>query len=235
MKHLFIISSLAILALVSGCGKSSEQQTAEIKSSLSAGDKILYENADEMILSLGNDSLIVRRNVTTDESDTIFRTTPSDRIGVYTSPGYIALVRKDSADTICVYSYEISSREIASNKACGIGYIPYFDSDCISVISVQKEDDAMYEASFSIWFDGQVDRDISLDKEICKVASSKKSSMDVWDVLYGSGSSDGTVYWWQCVNCHETVKSSGKPPYKGCMKWGNPESSHRWMRGSRAE
>jgi len=57
MKHNIIISSLAILAIMSGCGKSSNQQIAEIKSSLSAGDKILYENAEDIILSLGNDSL----------------------------------------------------------------------------------------------------------------------------------------------------------------------------------
>lgn len=234
MKHHFIIPSLAILALMSGCGKNSEQQIAEIKSSLSAGDKILYENAGDLVLSLGNDSLIVRRNVVSGKSDTIFRTTPSDRIGVYTSPGYITMVRKDAADSIGVYSYNISSGEIVSNKAGGIGFLPYFDSDCISVVSVQKEVDAVYEASLTIGLDGQANGDISLDKEICKLTTPKRK-LDPWDIVFGADSSDGTVYWWQCLDCGESVKSSGKPPYRGCYKQSGIVGDHRWLRGNRAE
>jgi len=220
-----MISSLALVALVSGCGKSNESRIAEIKYSLSAGDKILYENADEMILSLRNDSLIVRRNVAFDKSDTIFRTTPSDRIGVYASPGYIALVQKDAVDSIGVYSYDISTKEITSAQACGIGYLPYFDSDCISVISVQKEDDAVYEASFTIGLDGQANGDISLEREICKVAK-KRNPWNIFD----SEPSDG-VYWWQCTWCKESVKSSGEPPRNGCPR----SYYHVWNKGNRAE
>ena len=114
MKHLFISGVFLTGLFLSSCGENTDEKKADIKALLSAGDKVLVENPEEIFLSLNNDSLVVHHNVKDGTCDTIFNTgkNPANRrLGVFSSKDKILMMVQMESDSILSASYDIATKE----------------------------------------------------------------------------------------------------------------------------
>lgn len=241
MKYLITTLSLATCLLLAGCGKNANEKKADIKASLSVGDKVLVENPEEIYLSLNNDSLVVHHNIKDGTCDTIFNTgkNPANRrLGVFTSKDKILMMVQMESDSILSASYDIATQERSYTSSGALGILPYQGCDSIKFVVVHNTGDAIYTASYNLGLDCKASPLLTIDGEVYNMAAqrakAKKSSDDAFiKSLFGIYDNDGHMYWWQCHNCGATAKSSGKPPYRGCPNRGDAFGGHDWYRGNR--
>lgn len=229
MKQSWHLIFVIALLIGSGCAsksKKAEKERISTKSSLTAGDRILYENDTDMILSLDNDSMVVRRNLIDGTNDTIL-TTPLDlRMSILSSPEHILVVRREAlGNDIELLSYDIESYRLNSAIVNGLGYMPYFPGQRIDMAVVKEDNGSLYEASYGICFDLTESDFVDYGHKI-GVTLQKDA--------------DGAIYWWYCEACGKSVTSHSEPPRGGCTFGGHRGASglfgpfHVWKRENRA-
>ena len=237
MRYCSFIASLFAALLLFGCS----DKPSEIKSALSAGDKVLIETPDEIFLSLNNDSLVVRHGLKDNVIDTIFisnkNVAENKRLGVVASSSRIMFITQTPSDSILALSYEIAEHKITnSSLSYGLGIMPYQGTDSIKIVVLHDADNAIYEASYYIRSDATGSPTMALNKTVYQKPkqAKRKSGLDdpFLQAMFGIYPDDGHIYWWQCRDCGKSVKSSGKPPHRGCP---SRSDGHNWSRGSRAD
>ena len=238
MKQYWHLILVVALLIGSGCGSKpkAERERISTKSSLKAGDKILYEDDTDMILSLDNDSMVVRRNLTDGTDDTILTTPLELRMSVLSSPEHILVIRYEASS----YKMELLSYDIESgrlNSALvedGLGYMPDFPGERIEVAVVKDMDGALYEASYGIHFDLTESDFYNWGRKVGVTLQKAAEIRRASDGIFGSSNSDGAIYWWQCGLCNNMVKSHSRPPLGGCSARSAFNHQHSWQKGSRA-
>lgn len=241
MRYSSFIASLFIVLFLTGCSN----KALEVKSKLSSGDKVLIETPEEIFVSLNNDSLVVRHSLTEGVIDTVFvsnkNVTENRRLGVVTSSSHIMFITQTPSDSILAVSYDIAEHKITnSSLSYGVGIMPYQGTDSVKVVVLHNADDAIYEASYYIRSDASGSPTMAINKAVYqkpKQQAKRKSNFDdpFLQAMFGIYPDDGHVYWWQCRNCGKSVKSSGKPPHRGCPRRSDGFGGHDWSRGSRAD
>lgn len=232
MKQYWHLILVVALLIGSGCASKpkAERERISTKSSLKAGDKILYEDDTDMILSLDNDSMVVRRNLTDGTDDTILTTPLELRMSILSSPERILVVHKvASDDSIGLLSYDIESRHLESYRADGLGYKPDLAHDKIDIALVREYKGSVYEGAYNVTFALQESEAVLLGRKVGvtqqKAAEIRRSSESFW-----SSNSDRYIYWWECAWCKKSVTSHSRPPEGGCSS----KHFHAWIRGNRA-
>ena len=237
MKKYWHLILFVALLIGSGCASKpkAERERISTKSSLKAGDKILYEDDTDMILSLDNDSMVVRRNLTDGTDDTILTTPLDDRMSILSSPERILVVHKvASDDSIGLLSYDIESRHLESYRADGLGYKPDLAHDKIDIALVREYKGSVYEGTYNVTFALQESEAVLLGRKVGVTLQKAAEIRRPSDGIFGSSNSDGAIYWWQCGLCNKMVKSHSRPPLAGCSARSAFNHQHSWNKGGRA-
>ena len=234
-----------MLSLCVGCSKSPEKIKSEIKSQLHEGDAIVYEDDDNITLSLNNGKYVVNHNFSREKVDTLyginsFINEPYLR-GAHKANDKIMLVGTNNNDSLYIASYDIKNAKLNSMTFSAVSHRFNPESGelelfCLTTYKNGNRALASYNVNSELQVTSEIYKNIKEFYVAPKaVQAPKKKAYDPWDIgafLRGEREQgDGHVYWWQCLLCSKTVQSATTPPYSGCTGYSSGVGRHSWSKG----